>query len=132
GDCAIRFIRGTVSEEASKGKHSMRKIENGERIVANINTVGFKPFVADGRKIPGQSYLQLDETFTEGAGFHIYRMAPGTSSQPHEHTCHEQFLVLEGELIDNDGYVYRPGDFVLLKQGTQHSSHTVTGATIAV
>jgi quercetin dioxygenase-like cupin family protein len=110
----------------------MRAIERGERIVANINTARFKPFTADGREIPGQSYLQLDPTFPEGAGFHIYRMAPGTSSQPHEHTCHEQFLVLDGEVTDNDGHVYKAGDFVLLKEGTQHSSHTVTGATLAV
>ena len=110
----------------------MRKVENAERIVANINSVKFKPFINDGREIPGQTYLQLDETFPEGAGFHIYRMAPGTASQPHEHTCHEQFLVLEGEVIDNDGFVYKPGDFVLLRQGTQHNSHTVTGATLAV
>ncbi len=59
-------------------------------------------------------------------------MAPGSSSQPHEHTSPEQFLVLEGEVKDNDGYVYRPGDFVLLRSGTQHSSHTETGATLAV
>jgi anti-sigma factor ChrR (cupin superfamily) len=59
-------------------------------------------------------------------------MAPGTQSQPHEHTCHEQFLVLDGEVIDHDGHVYKPGDFVLLKEGTMHNSHTETGATLAV
>jgi quercetin dioxygenase-like cupin family protein len=107
-------------------------MEKNERVVANINTAAFKPFAADGREVAGQSYLQLDPTFPEGAGFHIYRMAAGTSSQPHEHTCHEQFLVLEGEVIDNDGYIYKPGDFVMLKQGTQHSSRTETGATLAV
>jgi mannose-6-phosphate isomerase-like protein (cupin superfamily) len=125
--------RATVSEEASKGKGSMRVIEKDERLVVNINNAAaYKPFIADRREIEGQTYLQLDETFPDGAGFHIYRMAAGSSSQPHEHTCHEQFLVVEGEVIDHDGYVYRPGDFVLLRKGTQHSSHTLTGATLAV
>lgn len=110
----------------------MRKIENTERRIVNIKTAAFKPFVADGKIVEGQSFLQLDDTFEEGTGFHIYRMAPGSTSQPHEHTCHEQFLVLEGEVIDNDGYVYHPGDFVLLNSGTQHSSHSKTGATLAV
>ena len=32
----------------------------------------------------------------------------------------------------NDGYVYKPGDFVLLKEGTMHNSRTETGATLAV
>lgn len=110
----------------------MKTIGKTERRVANIKTAAFKPFVIDGKAIPGQSFLQFDDTFPEGTGFHIYKMAPGTSSQPHEHTCHEQFLVLEGEVTDNDGHVYKPGDFVLLKQGTQHSSRTATGATLAV
>ncbi len=110
----------------------MKKIGKNERLVTNIKTAAFKPFVIDGMEIPGQSFLQLDDTFPEGTGFHIYRMAPHSSSQPHEHSCHEQFLVLEGEVIDNDGHVYKPGDFVLLKQGTQHSSRTATGATLAV
>jgi anti-sigma factor ChrR (cupin superfamily) len=110
----------------------MKKIAENDRIVTNIKSANFTPYMADGREVQGQSYLQLDETFAKGCGFTIYKMAPGTSSQPHEHTCHEQFLVLEGEVIDNDGYVYKPGDFVLLKQGTQHTSYTKTGATLAV
>jgi anti-sigma factor ChrR (cupin superfamily) len=110
----------------------MRKIEPAERIVTNIKTTRFKPYVVDGKVLTDQSYLQLDDTFPESAGFYIYRMEPGASSQPHEHTCHEQFLMIEVELIDNDGYVYKPGDFVLLKEGTQHNSYTKTGATIAV
>jgi hypothetical protein len=110
----------------------MRKIENTERLVVNINGAPFKQFVIDGHAIEGQSFLQLDDSFPEGTGFHIYRMAPGSSSQPHEHTSHEQFLVLDGEVVDNDGFVYREGDFVLLKKGTQHSGYSKTGATLAV
>ena len=110
----------------------MKAIEKSERRVVNIKTATYRPFVFQGETVAGQSFLQLDDSFPEGSGFHIYRMEPGSSSQPHEHTCHEQFLVLEGELIDHDGYVYRPGDFVLLKHGTQHSSRSLTGATIAV
>jgi mannose-6-phosphate isomerase-like protein (cupin superfamily) len=119
-------------QTAGQGKERMRAIEDSERVVVNINGAQFRPFEADGREVPGQTYLQLDDGFPQGCGFHIYRMAPGTSSQPHEHTCHEQFLVLDGEVIDNDGFVYRQGDFVLLKVGTQHSSRTETGATLAV
>jgi mannose-6-phosphate isomerase-like protein (cupin superfamily) len=109
-----------------------RTIKASERLVRNIRDVAFTPYVVDGKEIPGQSFLQLDDTFPQGSGFTLYRMAPGSSSQPHEHTCHEQFFVIEGEVIDNDGYVYKPGDFVLLKQGTQHFSTSRTGATLAV
>jgi len=110
----------------------MDKIAPEDRLVVNLETAQFRPFLVNGKPLPGQSFLQLDDTFPEGAGFHVYRMEPGTASQPHEHTCHEQFLVLEGELEDHDGHVYRPGDFVLLKDGTRHFSRTHTGCTLAV
>jgi anti-sigma factor ChrR (cupin superfamily) len=111
----------------------MKTIDANHRTVCNYKTAKFKDYVdADGRIIPGQSYVQLDHTFPEGAGFTLYRMAPGTSSQPHEHTCHENFFVIEGEVTDNDGYTYKAGDFVMLTKGTQHFSTTKTGATLVV
>jgi quercetin dioxygenase-like cupin family protein len=112
---------------------NMKPITSTERMVCNIRTAQFKPYVdPDGKEVPGQTFLQWDDTFPEGAGFTIYRMAPGSSSQPHEHTCHEQFYVIEGEIADNDGYIYKTGDFVLLKTGTQHFSTTQHGATLVV
>ncbi len=111
---------------------AMKPIAPADRQVANIQSATYKTFVIDGQEVSGHSYLQFDDTFAEGTGFTIYRMAPGASSIPHEHTCHEQFFIIEGELIDNDGYVYKPGDFVLLKEGTQHNSYTKTGVTIAL
>lgn len=111
----------------------MKLIQAVERMVCNIKSAAFRPYLdADGRAIAGQSFVQFDDTFSEGAGFTLYRMAPGSSSQPHEHTCHEQFYVIEGEVTDNDGFTYKPGDFVLLKTGTQHFSTTETGATLVV
>jgi len=111
----------------------MKKIDASERIVHNFRTAPYKKYVdADGREVPGQSFVQLDDSFPEGAGFTLYRMAPGSSSQPHEHTCHENFFVIEGEIWDNDGYTYKAGDFVLLKAGTQHFSTTEKGATLVV
>jgi anti-sigma factor ChrR (cupin superfamily) len=110
----------------------MDKIAPEDRTVVNIREAAFEPFVADGREVPGQSLVQLDRSLPPGVGFHVYRMAPNSSSQPHEHTSPEQFLVLEGEVEDHDGHVYRPGDFVLLKEGTRHYSTTRTGCTLAV
>ena len=110
----------------------MKPIDPAERLVLNIATAKFTPYESPTGEVDGAGYLQLDDTFAPGAGFTIYRMAPGSSSQPHEHTCHEQFYVIEGELTDNDGYTYRQGDFVLLKKGTQHFSTTRNGATLAV
>jgi ChrR Cupin-like domain len=113
-------------------KPKLNPIQPTDRRVVNIAEAKFEPFTADGREIPGQSFLQLDDGQPPGVGFHIYRMAPGSSSQPHEHTSAEQFLLLEGDLQDNDGYEYKPGDLVYLGRGTQHFSTTRTGCTLAV
>jgi mannose-6-phosphate isomerase-like protein (cupin superfamily) len=111
----------------------MKPTRPSDRVVVNINDPkAFKSFIVDGKPLPKQGYVQLDETFPEGAGFYIYRMEPGAVTQPHEHTSHEQFLVLDGEMIENDGTVFKPGDFVMLRQGTEHNSRTETGCTLAV
>ena len=110
----------------------MKPIDAADRVVVNIAKADFTTFSVDGKDVPGQSYLQLDSGYPPAAGFHIYRMAPGTWTQAHEHTCAEQFLVLEGEVSDHDGTVYRQGDFVLLKKGTRHNSFSRTGCTLAV
>lgn len=109
----------------------MKPVAAGERIVVNINEAEFEPFVNDRGQVDG-SLLQLDRSKPSGVGFHIYKMEPGYTTIPHEHRGNEEFLVLSGDVSDNDGTVYREGDLVLMKAGTQHCSHTENGCVIAV
>ncbi len=53
-------------------------------------------------------------------------------SIPHEHLGTEEFVILEGEIMDHDGWVYRPGDCVSLAKGSRHFSSSNTGAIVAV
>ena len=62
----------------------------------------------------------------------MLRMEPGSRSKPHEHQGHEEFLLLEGHLIDIDGVEYKTGDYVELLPGSTHSSHTVDGCLLMV
>jgi anti-sigma factor ChrR (cupin superfamily) len=62
----------------------------------------------------------------------ILRMDAGASSKPHEHMGFEEFLVMEGELVDCDGSSFRAGDFVRFLPGSKHSSHTPDGCTLLV
>jgi mannose-6-phosphate isomerase-like protein (cupin superfamily) len=110
----------------------MKPVADADRIVANVNTAEFTSFFVDGEPLPKQSVLQLNTSKIPGVGFHIYRLEPGGATQNHEHTCDEEFYVIEGELIDHDGTVYRAGDLVLLRKGTQHNSHSKTGCLLAV
>ncbi len=111
----------------------MKPITSTARTVVNIHTAEYRHWAGeDGSELTDQGYLQLDDSFPPGSGFYIYKMEPGAVTTPHEHTCRENFLVLEGELVDNDGYVYRAGDLVMLDDGTQHSSSSPTGCVLAV
>lgn len=110
----------------------MKPVKPADRRVANIYDAAFEPFVfPDGTKL-GDSVLQLNDAEPLGVGFHVYRMPPGMTTRPHRHNGHEQFLILDGELIENDGTVLRKGDLVWLRDGTEHSSYTPEGCLLAV
>ena len=110
----------------------MKDVKPQERRMANIYEAEFKPFVyEDGLRL-GDAVLQLDEDRPLGTGFHVYRMPPGMTTRAHRHNGDEQFLVLEGELIENDGTVFRKGDLVWLRDGTEHCSYTPNGCLLAV
>ncbi len=111
----------------------MKPIEPQERRIANIrDDAAFTPYDPSGVSETGTSYIKLNPQGPKDVGFYIYRMDPGSRSTPHRHGGAEEFVMIEGELIDNDGTVYRAGDVVWLAAGTEHTSHTETGCLIAV
>jgi len=110
----------------------MKPVDPKDRRVTNIYEAEFKPFVYDDGLALGDSVLQLGENRPLGVGFHVYRMPPGMTTRPHRHNGDEQFLILEGELVENDGTVFRKGDLVWLRGGTEHCSFTPNGCLLAV
>ncbi len=110
----------------------MKPIGKEERKITNIYQAEFQPWVTEDGGLHDSSVLQLDTSKPMGVGFHVYKMEPGSTTTPHAHTNHEEFLILSGELIENDGSVYREGDLFLLKIGTEHSSTTKNGCMMAV
>ena len=110
----------------------MKPIDPNERHVVNVAEGTFQPFLNSDGSDSRTGVLQLDPSKPKGAGFHLYRMEPGSKSQAHEHLGLEQFYVIEGELIDNDGTVYKQGDLVCLDEGTEHSSTSPNGCLLVV
>lgn len=110
----------------------MKPVKSEDRRIANIHDAKFEPFeYADGIQL-GDGILQLDDGQPLGVGFHVYRMPAGMTTRAHRHNGHEQFLILEGELIENDGTIFKTGDLVWLRDGTEHHSHTPNGCLLAV
>jgi uncharacterized cupin superfamily protein len=110
----------------------MKDIKPQDRLVANVSTSKFTPWLNSDGSESGTSILQLGGGPGLGVGFHIYRMSPGSSSEAHEHRGDEEFFVIEGSLRDNDGTIYGKGDLVLLRDSTQHFSVSDDGCLLAV
>jgi anti-sigma factor ChrR (cupin superfamily) len=59
----------------------------------------------------------------------LFRWAPGTSLDLHEHVEIEQTYVLSGSIVDDEGEV-RQGDFVWRPAGNRHLARSPKGALV--
>ena len=93
----------------------------------------FAPYDRYGKTVSNMHWLPLSGE-SGGGDYECYllRLDPGAASQPHEHTGHEEFLVLEGQLVDHDGTVFEQGDFVKFAPGSQHWSASPQGCLLLV
>jgi anti-sigma factor ChrR (cupin superfamily) len=109
------------------------KLDPSLRKITNTSQPNFIPYHRYGTPVEGMTWLPLSGELANGEyECFMLRMAPGTSSKPHEHLGHEEFLLLEGHLIDLDGVEYKTGDYVQLLPGSKHSSQTVEGCLLMV
>ena len=103
-----------------------------KRNIVNINNLNFEPFDNYGKSIQGMSWHKISYDKKKGQGTYVLKMEPGAKSIPHEHINYEEFYMLDGELIDIDGKVFKKGDIVSFEPGSQHSSYTKNGCLILV
>ena len=104
-----------------------------KRKITNLFNVDFKPFDNYGVTVPGMSWHKISyDKQNGGYGTYILKMEPNAKSLHHVHTGYEEFLMLEGELTDLDGKIFKKGDFVTFEPGSTHSSHTKEGCLILV
>jgi anti-sigma factor ChrR (cupin superfamily) len=105
---------------------------SNERVVVNAQTTPFLPYDMEGPVQPEMSWLPISYDAATGQGSYLMRMDPGAVTIAHEHEGMEEFLILEGDLVDSDGAVFTAGDFVSYQPGTHHNSWTKNGCLIAV
>ena len=105
----------------------------GNRKITDLYNLKFKPFDNYGKVIPGMNWHKISYNKSEGGqGTYVLKMDPGAKSLPHEHTGYEEFLMLDGELIDPDGKIFKKGDFVSFEPGSKHFSYTENGCLVLV
>ena len=104
-----------------------------ERFIKNIKDLKFKPFDNYGKAIEGMNCHKISyDKKNGGFGTYILKMEPGAKSLPHVHQGFEEFYVIDGELQDVDGKIYKKGDFVTFEPGTEHNSLTKNGCLLIV
>lgn len=91
-----------------------------------------KPYDRYGEPRQDMEWLHLSGQADNGFECFLLRLKPGASTTPHEHSGHEQFLMLHGELVDCDGTVFKEGDFVTFEPGSRHCSRSENGCTMLV
>ncbi len=101
-----------------------------KRRVVPLSEAPYQVYDMEGPVQPEMSYAPLSYDKQRGEGVYVMRMDPGAVTVPHEHKGFEDFLILEGELIESDGTVFKAGDFVSYRPGTFHNSRTEVGCVL--
>jgi len=103
--------------------------ERPGRSIVNIYEADYQVYDMEGPVQPDMSWLPISYN-EERNGCYVIRMEPGAKTITHTHDRVEDYLILEGELIESDGRVLKPGDFVTNQPGTRHNSRTETGCLL--
>ena len=101
-----------------------------KRKITDTLNLTFEPFDRYGSVIPGMSWHKISFDKESGYGTYISKLEPGTKTIPHTHLGFEEFYILEGELIDSDGTIFKKGDFVTFEPKSNHYSYTKKGCLI--
>lgn len=110
----------------------MRKSMRDLRKVVNYKDAEFVPYGLQGKEQSELSWHNISYDEKTGNGAFIIKFDPGAVSIDHEHLGFEEYVLLEGDLTDHDGYRYKVGDVVSLPSGSRHSTVSENGAIAAV
>ncbi len=111
----------------------MKKYSDGfgdQRQIVNTDKAKYYPYDFGGPVLAGVYQLDLSYNRDSGHGMYLIRMDPGTETTRHVHSLREEYLILEGDVVESDGTVLGPGDYVIYEPGTEHSSKTVNGCRL--
>ena len=102
------------------------------RHVIECGDIKMRPYERYGEPRDDMDWFPLSGRAEDGYECFLLRFQPGAESTPHEHSGHEQVLMLDGELEDCDGRIFKPGDFISFEPGSRHCSVSHKGCTMLV
>lgn len=92
--------------------------------------LALRPYDLDGPVQPDIAWIPLSYDTARERGSYLMRLGPGAATLPHQHVAREEFLILEGEAIEHDGTVLKPGDWIVYEPGSYHGTRTETGCLL--
>lgn len=101
------------------------------RRIANWKTAPFEPYPGLPNVDRPLLWHDIRGNPVTAEGFYITRFTPGATSAAHEHTGFEEFVILEGSLLDSDGTTYGIDDCVSLPPGSIHGSRSLDGCCVS-
>ena len=101
-----------------------------KRSIINTASAEFSVYQEEGQVQEDMSILHLSYDSESGQGAYMMRMQAGAATIRHTHKRREEYLIIEGDLIEDDGTVLGPGDYVIQEPGTSHNSRTKTGCVL--
>lgn len=110
----------------------MRKPIGELRTVVNFRDAAFETYGLQGSAQSDLSWCNISYDEKTGNGAFIIKFDPGGVSIDHEHLGCEEFVLLQGDITDHDGYRYQVGDVVSLPGGSCHNTVSENGAIVAV
>ncbi len=100
---------------------------NTDRVIINTASAEFGAYDYIDPPPADIGLLRLSYDPDSHQGAYMMRMQPGAETEVHTHQRREEYLVIAGDLIESDGTVLGPGDFVIYPPGTTHNSRTENG-----
>ena len=90
------------------------------------------PYKRYGEKTNDLSWLPISKDNDCKYEVYLIKFDLGSSSNFHRHNGNEEFYVIDGELIDDDGKIFKTGDYVKFEKGSEHSSYSKIGCKLLV
>lgn len=110
--------------------HNHSDQHGDQRKIIKTREATFSAYDFGGPVLDGVYQLDLTYDRETGNGAYLVRMEPGTETTAHVHSRREEYLIIEGDVIESDGTVLGPGDYVVYQPGTYHNSRTENGCLL--
>ena len=111
--------------------NQIRGFMERRRIIENKHEY-FTPYNRYGTVSSDLKWLPLSKDEKLEHEVFIVQFESESSSSLHKHKGYEEFYVIDGELIEDDGKVFKKGDYVKFEKGTRHSSYSKIGCTLLI